>query len=74
MSSPECGITLVIAKGRFGRTVSNIGVVFHELLHLPRPYRARSDLDVTSDSAARLPHGVIIAAAVILCLAAIWQG
>jgi prepilin peptidase CpaA len=66
-------LVLVIAKGRLGPAMSNIGAVFVELLHLRGPYRAHPDLDVTSASATGLPHGAIIAVAVLLCLAAIHQ-
>jgi prepilin peptidase CpaA len=67
-------IVHIVAKARFGRTLSNIGVIFRELSHLRRPYRARADLDVTTAEGMRLPHGAAIGAAIGLYLAGAWRG
>jgi prepilin peptidase CpaA len=54
-------VVLLLAKGRFRRTVFNIGIAVQELRRFRAPYLEHEELDVRSGKALRLPHGVAIA-------------
>lgn len=69
-----CAVVLIVVKARFVGTLDNIGTIVREVVHLRRPYRNRSDLDVTSDRGLRLPHGAVIGAAIELFLMHHWLG
>ena len=51
----------VIARGRIGETMGNVGFILSRLLRLRSPRRERPQLDVRSSKAMTLPHGVAIA-------------
>src|SRR5262249_44777631 len=52
---------LLTAKGRFRKTLSNIGLILTSLPRGRAPYNANPELDVRSDQAFRMPHAVMIA-------------
>lgn len=54
-------IVLLLAKGRLKKTMFNVSIMLHQLLHLRAPYHATEELDVRSSNALRLPHGATIA-------------
>lgn len=54
-------VGLLLAKGRFRRTLLNVGIALQELRRFRAPYIAHEELDVRSGKALRLPHGVAIA-------------
>lgn len=62
-------ILLMLRKGRAKQTLSNTFFIFGELLHLRAPYERRKELDVKDPNALNMPHGVAIAAGVLICLA-----
>lgn len=55
------GIVLLVARRRFRRTFDNLAYLLHRLSHFRRPYEGVPELDVTSGSGLRLPHGAVIA-------------
>lgn len=61
--------TLLLAKGRFKRTLLNVSIMLHQLSRLQAPYHATEELDVRSGKALRLPHGATIALGTIAYLA-----
>jgi prepilin peptidase CpaA len=69
-----CAVAMLVATGRTRKTVSNVGVLIRELVYLRPPYLARQELDVRNPHSVGMPHGAIIALAVIafLSAAAIW--
>lgn len=54
------GLVLLLIRGRMGKTLVNIGLAIHELVHFRAPYLASEELDVRSGKALRLPHAVSI--------------
>jgi prepilin peptidase CpaA len=52
---------ILLAKGRFKRTLLNVSIMIHQLSRLQAPYQATAELDVRSGKALRLPHGATIA-------------
>jgi prepilin peptidase CpaA len=62
-------LVLIAVKGRTRRTLRNVGILLTELAHFRAPHRVEPELDVWSDKALRLPHGVAIAAGALLYLA-----
>jgi prepilin peptidase CpaA len=63
-------LVLLIAKGRFKRTLLNVGIMLHQLSRLQAPYQATEELDVRSGKALRLPHGATIALGTMAYMAA----
>ena len=63
------GLALAARHGRLGSTLHNTAFVAGELLQLRAPWRGRPALDVQHQDALRMPHGAIIAVAVILLAA-----
>lgn len=61
-------LVLVLAKGRLGETLRNVGVILSELAHFRAPHEKDVALDVRHANAITLPHGVVIAAACLLFL------
>lgn len=53
------GIVLVLWRGRVRRTVSNLGYLIYELVHLRPPHLRREELDVSKGFG--LPHAVSVA-------------
>lgn len=68
------GVLLALTKGRFGATAFNLLRIVGSLGRGRAPYKDNPDLDIGSDAALRLPHGVIIALGALGFLAAayIW--
>jgi prepilin peptidase CpaA len=62
-------IVVSIAKGRLGKTLFNVGFILHEMKSLRPAYLKNEELDVKSDKALRLPHGVVIAVGTLIFLA-----
>ncbi|HWQ54810.1 MAG TPA: A24 family peptidase [Bryobacteraceae bacterium] len=65
-------IVLVIVKGRLRQTFWNIGFILSELLHFRAPYMTKDELDVKSEKAVTLPHGVSIAMGTVVLLYLLW--
>ena len=67
-------LVLAGSKGRLHRTFVNIWLMLLSLRHGRAPYRDNPALDVGSEMAFRLPHGVVIAGGTLAFLAAalIW--
>jgi prepilin peptidase CpaA len=54
-------LVLIAAKGRFRRTVKNVGVILASVRTGRAPYKDHPQLDVGSTQALRLPHAAVIA-------------
>ena len=54
-------IVLILAKGRVGKTIANLAIIFRQAAALRVPYAATAELDVSQPQAVTLPHGVMIA-------------
>ena len=67
-------LVLAGSKGRMRRTFVNMWLLLMSLRQGRAPYRDNPELDVQSDRALRLPHGVVIAGGTLAFLAAalIW--
>lgn len=67
-------VVLLLFKGRFGKTMRNVGYMLKEILFFRPPYLKKEELDVKNPKAVTLPHGVLIALGSIgfLVAAAIW--
>lgn len=67
-------VVLLLLKGRARRTLSNVGYMLNELVHLRPPYARREELDLKSPKAVTMPHGLAIAIGSFVFLAAsgIW--
>ena len=61
-------IVVSVAKGRLGKTLFNVGFILSEMKNLRPAYLKNEELDVKSDKALRLPHGVVIAAGTLIFL------
>ena len=64
------GLLLVAFKGRFRKTLGNLGIIISSLGRGRAPYKDSPELDVSSDKAMRLPHGALIALGTMGFLAA----
>lgn len=64
------GLLLVAFKGRFRRTLGNVGIILTSLGRGRAPYKETPELDVSSDQGMRLPHGALIALGTLGFLAA----
>ena len=62
-------IILVTARGRFKRTLFNVGFILTEMKSGRPAYLKNEELDVKSDKATRLPHGATIAVGSLFFLA-----
>jgi len=62
-------VVVSIAKGRLGKTLFNVGFILTEMRSLRPAYLKNEELDVKSDKALRLPHGVVIAVGTLVFLA-----
>lgn len=63
-------VVAVLTRGELVRVARNIATVIWELAHLRAPHAANPELDVASEKARTLPHGVSIAIASLLWTAA----
>lgn len=61
-------LVLLVAKGRLKKTLFNVSVMLHQLMHLQAPYHATEELDVRSGKGLRLPHGASIAIGTVVYL------
>jgi prepilin peptidase CpaA len=59
-------LVLIVVRGRFARTLANIGQILGSLLRGRLPYKANEELDVRTTKGLRLPHGVLLACAAVL--------
>jgi|SRR5579862_6878355 prepilin peptidase CpaA len=68
------GLVVLLFAGRIRRTFWNLGWMINEMMHFRAPYRSSEELDVRSEKAMRMPHGVAIALGSIAFLVAraIW--
>jgi hypothetical protein len=60
-----CAIFLILSRGALSQTLVNIWHILRELAHFRAPYKSHEKIDVRNSSALRLPHGAVIALAVI---------
>jgi len=67
-------IVVVLLKGRVRRTIHNLGLILMAFRLRQAPHELSPELDVGSEQALRLPHGVFIMLGVIafLVITAIW--
>lgn len=63
-------LVLVTLRGRLRRTLWNVFYILGEFMRFRAPYMRREELDVKSEKAVTLPHGVAIAAGTLAFLAA----
>jgi prepilin peptidase CpaA len=54
-------VVLMLAKGRFRKTLWNTGYLISELAHFRAPHLQYEELDVNNPIAFRLPQGAVIA-------------
>jgi prepilin peptidase CpaA len=54
-------VILTLAKGRFLKTIRNVGFMLWEMAHLRPPHLRSEELDIKSPKAVKLPHGAVIA-------------
>jgi prepilin peptidase CpaA len=67
------GLIVLLVQRQVARGVWNVGFLISRLMVFEAPYISNEQLDVRSSKALRMPHGVIIAAACMLFLAAAWK-
>jgi len=65
-------VALLTTRRQLRRGFSNAGYLVLQLLALRLPYARREELDVKSEKAVTLPHGVTIAWGSLLFLGAAW--
>ena len=58
-------LALVASQGAVRKTLDNLGRIVWELGHFRAPYDRHQEIDVRNPRALRLPHGTVIALAVI---------
>lgn len=61
-------LVLVLARGRFKRTVFNVSFILSEMKSGRPAYLGKEELDVRSSKALGLPHGAVIAVGTLLFL------
>lgn len=64
-------VLLTLARGRFRKTMRNVGFMLWEMAHLRPPHLRSEELDIKSPKAVKLPHGGVIA---LGCLAYLGTG
>ena len=60
-----CALILIASQGAARKTIDNLGRIVWELAHFRAPFRNHQQIDVRNPMALRLPHGAVIALAVI---------
>ena len=65
-------VALLASRRQLRRGFSNAGYLVFQLLSFRPPYARREELDVKSQKAVTLPHGVTIAWGSLLFLGAVW--
>ena len=63
-------LALVASQGAVRKTLDNLGCILWELAHLRAPSDRYQEIDVRNPRALRLPHGSVIALAVIAFIGA----
>jgi prepilin peptidase CpaA len=53
-------LIILLVRGGFGRTFSNILHILKEFAHLRSPHATREEVDIDSSKATSMPHGVAI--------------
>jgi prepilin peptidase CpaA len=66
-------VALLISRSQLRRGFSNAGYLVVQLLSFRLPYARREELDVKSEKAVKLAHGITIAWGSLLFLAAAWK-
>jgi prepilin peptidase CpaA len=61
-------VVVSIAKKRLGKTLFNVGFILSEMKSGRPAYLKNEELDVKSDKALRMPHGVVIALGTLIYL------
>lgn len=54
-------VLLILSKGRFRRTLWNVGYILWELCHFRPPQWSSEELDVRNPKALTMPHGTVVA-------------
>lgn len=54
-------VVLMLAKGRFRKTLVNTGAIIEEMVHFRAPHLKNEEFDVNSPLSFRLPQGAVIA-------------
>jgi prepilin peptidase CpaA len=54
-------VILMLAKGRFHKTLANTASILSEMMHLRAPHLKSEEFDVNSPVSYRLPQGAVIA-------------
>ncbi len=62
-------LIVVISRGRFQKTIWNVGYILGEMRHGRPAYINREELDVKNPKSVGLPHGAVIAVGTIFFLA-----
>ena len=65
-------VALLASRKQLASGFANVGYLLLLLLTFRAPYARKEELDVTSQKAVKLPHGVMIAWGCLLFLAAAW--
>jgi len=60
------GLAMAARRGVLLRTLRNTAILAGQLLRLRRPWQDHPNLDVRHEQSLRMPHGAIIASAVLL--------
>ena len=62
-------LVMMLARGRFRRTLSNTGFILWEMAHFRAPHIGRSDeLDISGSRALTIPHGAVMALGSLLLI------
>jgi prepilin peptidase CpaA len=61
-------VILMLATGRFRKTLWNIGYLVGEMMRFRAPHLGKEELDINSPKAMKLPHGAVIALGVMAFL------
>jgi prepilin peptidase CpaA len=67
-------IIFLLFRGILGNALRNVGYILNEMLHLRAPHTSRTDLDIASEKAVTMPHGVAIALGTSLFLVFLRRG
>lgn len=62
-------LVLITVRGRFRKTMWNVGYILSEMTGGRAAWKANAELDVRNPKSAGLPHGAVIAGATLLFLA-----
>jgi prepilin peptidase CpaA len=62
-------LIVVLLRGRFGKTVANVGFILGEMMHGRAAHVSREELDVKNPQSVGLPHGAVVAVGTLFFLA-----